>query len=268
MSECLPKSYKNEEILFPSENSESQGEIDNLRQNLTETDLSHFFKIDLFKMIKIKKFAHNKNKIITEDYFKDHEQINEVKYNMFMILFNDCEYNEEYSGAINKDNNSFILKRLVIQKYNIAGGKLIPGQKYYSFIPYRRESQDIIFPYNNEVIKILIKKNVKIMINGKAVDGLTEKEFLSKNKIILPELERTKKEKHLKSKSDKNSNQKKNKKPYNFLQQIEQNKIGNVESNQTKKENLFSKNFPTSSSYHFQNIIIAEKSSYADEKNM
>ena len=54
MSERSPKLNKNEDIFFSSENSMSQGEIDNLKQNLVETDLSHFFKINIFKILKAK----------------------------------------------------------------------------------------------------------------------------------------------------------------------------------------------------------------------
>ena len=209
MSECSPKINKNEDIFFPSENSMSQEEIDNLKQNLAETDLSHFFKINIYKMLKANNNKEKKSKSITEDYFKDHEQINEVKYNMFMIIFNDCKYNEEYSGVINQNENYFDLKRLVIQNCHVKGNILIPDKKQYSFIPYKRGTQDILFPYNNGAIKILIEKKMNLMINGKAIEGLTEKEFISKTNIIMPELERKRKDRVIKSKSDKKSTKKK-----------------------------------------------------------
>ena len=173
MSECSQKLNKNEDIFFPSENSMSQEEIDNLKQNLAETDLSHFFKINIYKMLKANDNKEKKSKSITEDYFKENEQINEVKYNMFMIIFNDCKYNEEYSGVINQNENYFDLKRLVIQNCHVKGNILIPDKKQYSFIPYKRGTQDILFPYNNGAIKILIEKKMNLMINGKAIQGLT-----------------------------------------------------------------------------------------------
>ena len=274
MSERSPKLNKNEDIFFSSENSMSQGEIDNLKQNLVETDLTNFFKINIYKMLKAKDTKERKSKSITEDYFKDHEQINEVKYNMFMIIFNDCKYNEEYSGAINQNENYFDLKRLVIQNCHVKGNILIPDKKQYSFIPYKRGTQDILFPYNNGTIKILIEKKMNLMINGKAIEGLTEKEFISKTNIIMPELERKRKERVIKSKSDKKSSKKKknlsdvkSEKPYNFLHQIEQNNIVNDESNYKKEKHLLIKNFPKPLD-NIQNTIEDEKLNYKNEENV
>ena len=209
MSERSQKFNKSENIFFPSENPVSQEEIDNLKQNLVETDLSHFFKINIFKILKAKDNKEKKSRITIGDYIEEHEEINKVKYNIFMIIFNDCKYNEEYSGTINQNENYFNLKRLVIQNCHIKGNILIPDKKQYSFIPYRRGTQDILFPYNNGTIKILIEKKMNLMINGKAIEGLTEKEFISKTNIIMPEIERKIKERVIKSKSDKKSTKKK-----------------------------------------------------------
>ena len=273
MSECSPKLNKNADIFFPSENSMSQEEIDNLKQNLAETDLNHFFKINIYKMLKANDNKEKKSKSITEDYFKDHEQINEVKYNMFMIIFNDCKYNEEYSGVINQNENYFDLKRLVIQNCHVKGNILIPDKKQYSFIPYKRGTQDILFPYNNGAIKILIEKKMNLMINGEAIEGLTEKEFISKTNIIMPELERKRKDRVIKSKSDKKSTKKKinlsdvkSEKSYNFLHQIDQNNIVNDKSNYKKEKHLLIKNFPKPLD-NYQNIIEDEKLNYKNEEN-
>ena len=272
MSERSQKFNKSENIFFPSENSVSQEEIDNLKQNLTETDLSHFFKINIFKILKAKDNKEKKSRITIRDYIKEHEEINKVKYNIFMIIFNDCKYNEEYSATINQNENYFNLKRLVIQNCHIKENILILDKKQYSFIPYRRGTQDILFPYNNGTIKILIEKKMNLMINGKAIEGLTEKEFISKTNIIMPEIERKIKERVIKSKSDKKSTKKKNlsdiksEKSYNFLHQIEQNNIVNNESNYKKEKHLLIKNFPKPlGNYH--NIIEDEKLNYTKEEN-
>ena len=61
------------------------------------------------------KKSKNSDNISNKEYFKNHEQIDEVKYNLFMIIHNRCKINEEYSTIINLQNE-FKLRRLTIQK--------------------------------------------------------------------------------------------------------------------------------------------------------
>jgi hypothetical protein len=53
-------------------------------------------------------------------YYESHEQISEVKYNIFMKIFNECKFDEtKYSSVIRAKDRTFNLRRLVVQDFNI-----------------------------------------------------------------------------------------------------------------------------------------------------
>ena len=58
-----------------------------------------------------------------EEYYKKNEQIDEVKYNIFMMMNNDCRLSDKYKNFI--QNNNFILRRLIKQKYTSRKEKVI-----------------------------------------------------------------------------------------------------------------------------------------------
>ena len=86
--------------------------INNYKMNKTnESDSSFSIESELSSLSK------------KADPLENIEQINEVKYNFFMILNNDCSYNEEYNDIFSiskKKLNEIKLRRLVIQKMNIV----------------------------------------------------------------------------------------------------------------------------------------------------
>ena len=52
------------------------------------------------------------------------EQIDEVKMVLFFVLYHDCKYDGKYNLLVNKSRH-IILKRLVIQNYNIIENNII-----------------------------------------------------------------------------------------------------------------------------------------------
>ena len=183
-------------------------EIQTLRQNLTETYITKFFKKNYILKMQGKK-SKNSDNISNKEYFKNHEQIDEVKYNLFMIIHNRCKINEEYSTIINLQNE-FKLRRLTIQKCIINNNIIIPEQKQYSFIPKnsnqgKGEIPSYEFTLDKDIISIEIKGNAiaKLAINNIRKEIIDEETFLSKNHYSLPKIEKGLKERAVHPKSDK-----------------------------------------------------------------
>ena len=65
------------------------------------------------------------------------EQIDEVKINMFMILFNECDNDSEKDKYPYIDNDYIITRRLIIEDCTINEKKLKINKKDYAFIPIR-----------------------------------------------------------------------------------------------------------------------------------
>ena len=111
-----------------------------------------------------------------EEYYKKNEQIDEVKYNIFMMMNNDCRLSDKYKNFI--QNNNFILRRLIKQKYTIENKILIPGEKYYSFISKINSPQDFKFNIENELIEIDTSRKEKVIkINNIKQNYKNEEEF-------------------------------------------------------------------------------------------
>jgi hypothetical protein len=89
-----------------------------------------------------------------EDYFDKYEQINEIKYIFFMILKNNCSYDNEFDNLTSKNNKrEFLFRRLVIQSFEIEKEKeIIYGKKEYRYFPC--DKNEILFNYNNNQFKI------------------------------------------------------------------------------------------------------------------
>ena len=104
---------------------EDSEEIEYIKHNLIEPDIIRFNKNNLYKMRSNSKI-NNENIIRSDDisdktYYKSHEQINVVKYNIIMKIFNECILDETmYSSVIRAKDITFNLRRLVVQKFNIS----------------------------------------------------------------------------------------------------------------------------------------------------
>ena len=112
------------------------------------------------------------------------EQINEVKYFFFMVLFNECEYSDEYKGFKISQKNELNLIRIVKQKVtlNEITKKFVLGEKIFAFLPrtqkkFRFEGENV-----GETYVITLDKG-KIQITKDEKDLLTAKEFEEKYKI-------------------------------------------------------------------------------------
>ena len=206
MSDFSEISDISEEKYLSDEDFELNDEIQRLKQNLTETYITKFFK----KKYKLKMNDSRKSTNISNDeYFKTHEQINEVKYNLFMIIYNGCKVNEEYSTIINLQNE-FKLRRLTVQECTINNNILIPGQKQYSFIPKNsNKGKGVIsnyeFSFGKEIISIKVKDNIidELKINESPQTIINEDTLISNYKISLPKIEKDLKERSNLPKSDK-----------------------------------------------------------------
>ena len=172
--------YFNDEIFFHQE-EQTQNSIDNLKKNLTEKSLY----TQLFNNYKFEKIMEEKenqeemdkqNKAEKEDQKKwididKIEQIDEVKINMFMILFNECDNDSEKDKYPYIDNDYIITRRLIIEDCTINENKLKINKKDYVFIPIRNFP---IFQYYKEQIKIESQINNKspvlIINDSKALD--------------------------------------------------------------------------------------------------
>ena len=184
----MSESIKSDEIYdrrdIPFEDSdlyEDSEEIEYLKYNLAEPDIIPLINKNLYKMRGFNRI--NNENVNTSDamsdktYYESHEQISEVKYNIFMKIFNECKFDEtKYSSVIRAKDRTFNLRRLVVQDFNIIENngkkKISPGEKNYSFIPIDEDSaRNCLFylgknvinvAYSDENIKSLIINNVKI----------------------------------------------------------------------------------------------------------
>lgn len=99
---------------------------------------------------------------------KEKEQINEVKFNLFMIMNKNCSYNDKYNSifSISQKDREIKLRRLVIQKMNISSDKnVIYENKNYIFFPLNKNNV-IKFIYNigtNKQFEINIKNKETII---------------------------------------------------------------------------------------------------------
>jgi len=103
------------------------------------------------------------------------EQINEVKYNIFMIMYKNLSYHDEYNNifSISEADKEIKVRRLVIQRMDISSdNKVIYGKKDYIFFPCNA-NETLSFSY-----KIGTDKNFTIQIVNK--EGII---FCDKNQL-------------------------------------------------------------------------------------
>lgn len=118
---------------------------------------------------------------ISEEEFEKKEQIDEVKYNLFMILFNKCDYDNEYNEVINNSDHQFRMRRVVIQNCALENNELIPLEKNYRFLV--ANDKKMTFKYNDKEIIIEILKDDLITIKVNEQTLMDKNSLLNKYKI-------------------------------------------------------------------------------------
>ena len=161
-------------------------EIDNkipkieLDKNLFIGPCFDFFKYKINEGDKneIKDDEKNNNSSQKNTSFLDideREQIDEVKINMFFVLYNDADYNNEYDQIINQDQN-FMLKRIVYQDYSINENIITFGKKNYIFIPIKSGKNSFEFiDENKNVIIVEKRKKSEEKVKDNKMKGTTMK---------------------------------------------------------------------------------------------
>ena len=184
-----------------SDINEDSEEIENLIYNLSEKDIMGLYKNYSYKMddnvFIDNTISNSKPDNITEKYLKNKEQISEVKYNIFMRIWNSCKPKDDvYKAIIRNSDKTFHLRRLIAQDFNIINNKderkLCFKEKKYSFIPIDEDStinckfhidgDSLNIEFSNKLIK-----NLKI--NGKKIEGMSENDFEKKYNIEIPRKE-------------------------------------------------------------------------------
>ena len=79
-----------------------------------------------------------------EEEFEEKEPIDEVKYNLFMILVNKCDYDDEYFDVIDNFYHQFTMSRVVIQDCKLEKNELIHIDKHYRFFGESDKEGEII----------------------------------------------------------------------------------------------------------------------------
>ena len=135
-------------------------------------------------------FSEKKNmslEVETISRIDDKEQINEVKVNLFFILYNGCDYNDEYKEVI--IDRYIKTKRLIIQDYSIKDDKIELGKKQYRYIKIVSKNDNLCF--NDGIDEIIVdkkkgkkdtKKETRMILNEKKL--LSENEFTDQHKNI------------------------------------------------------------------------------------
>ena len=101
-----------------------------------------------------KEQTKNKYNDITEKYFSNHEEINEVKLNLFFILSKDFRLDyKNYKDFVDQENKIKI-QRLTLQRFSKLENNSIKFEaKKYSFIPIAKR----LF-FHMEKTKLKLKK--------------------------------------------------------------------------------------------------------------
>ena len=108
------------------------------------------------------------------------EQVDEVKYFFFMVLYNECSYSEEYKEFKNPNKNELNLIRVVYQEiiFNEVTQKYEFSDKGYIFLPMNRKEFQIKSK-NNRIYDFYVSKS-KITVQRNNNNLLTDNEFVEK----------------------------------------------------------------------------------------
>lgn len=166
----------------------SQERVNLLKENLIQKSIYSEYLINNY--MKSKKSKEKKEISIDKDEVYKNEQIEEVKYNMFFILNNNCDVNNDYDIIIKFPENVFLAKRLLIQKGRVDSNNEIKfNDKDYIFIPLLVKTKTIIFPYKGLNIEVEMsnqKKSCKMLVNKKEI--MSEEQFKSNYKYIIDDV--------------------------------------------------------------------------------
>ena len=181
-SKIKEEDFLDDKDFFYSE-EETQSNINYLKKNLTERSLyTQLFNNFNFKEImnQLQKQENEQNEIVnnkTEETEED--QIHKTKYNMYMVLYNECDFPKEDQSKFKKffDNMKNLLSRkLIIQYCGVVNTKLLEKKKQYYYIPI---TDQILYHHNNEIIAI-----TKERINNKKITTLSIFDKSEYNNII------------------------------------------------------------------------------------
>ena len=169
-----------------------------LKENLIANNIKepNFYYYKLLKMTKsenetLSNYSEKKkNALKTEKLsgINKSEQIDETKINLFFVLYNGCDYNDEYKEIIFDRNIK--AKRLIIQDYSIKNEKIELGKKQYRYKKILSEKDNnICFNDGQDTISVKKQKEKKgakretIMILNRN-ELLSEKKFMAKNPTV------------------------------------------------------------------------------------
>ena len=162
-----------------------------LKENLIANNIKepNFYYYKLLKMIKPEnEISSNysekkKNALKTEKMSKiiESEQIDETKINLFFVLYNGCDYNDEYKEIIIDRNIK--AKRLIIQDYSIKNEKIELGKKQYRYKKIFNEKENNIF-FNDGQNEIIVEKQKEKKGKRETIMFLNEEELLSEKKFM------------------------------------------------------------------------------------
>ena len=169
-----------------------------LKENLIANNIKepNFYYYKLLKMIKPEnEISSNysekkKNALKTEKMsgIIESEQIDETKINLFFVLYNGCDYNDEYKEIIIDRNIK--AKRLIIQDYSIKNEKIELGKKQYRYIKiFNEKDNNICFNDGQDTISVKKQKEKKgdkretiMFLNDNIL--LSERDFMAKNPTV------------------------------------------------------------------------------------
>ena len=181
-SKIKEEDFLDDNDFFYSE-EETQSNINYLKKNLTERSLyTQLFNNFNFNEImnQLQKQENEQNEIVNNKIEENEEdQIHKTKYNMYMVLYNECDFPKEDQSKFKKsfDNMKNLLSRkLIIQYCGVVNTKLLEKKKQYYYIPI---TDQILYHHNNEIIAI-----TKERINNKKITTLSIFDKSEYNNII------------------------------------------------------------------------------------
>ena len=181
-SEIKEEDFLDDKDFFYSE-EETQSNINYLKKNLTERSLyTQLFNNFNFNEImnQLQKQENEQNEIVNNKIEENEEdQIHKTKYNMYMVLYNECDFPKEDQSKFKKsfDNMKNLLSRkLIIQYCGVVNTKLLEKKKQYYYIPI---TDQILYHHKNEIIAI-----TKERINNKKITTLSIFDKSEYNNII------------------------------------------------------------------------------------
>ena len=172
--------------------------IDNDKDNimrLKENLIANNIKEPNFYYYKLLKITKPENEILSDYSEKkknalkteklsgiiESEQIDETKINLFFVLYNGCDYNDEYKEIIIDRNIK--AKRLIIQDYSIKNEKIELGKKQYRYKKIFNEKENNIF-FNDGQNEIIVEKQKEKKGKRETIMFLNEEELLSEKKFM------------------------------------------------------------------------------------